>query len=375
MNIRIVQHIDDIDEDAWNRLVGNDPFQRYAFLKGLEMCGCVGPGTGWTPAYLVLEEATRLVACAAAYIKSHSMGEYVYDFQWARAAQMHGIPYYPKLVVTSPFSPVEGTKLHAIDDSYRAKLAQEIPAIAQDLGCVGAHVLFAPSYECELMEKYGAMTRTSHQFHWVNKSYKSFDEYLSALRSRRRKEIRRERRAVAKAGVEVRVMTGADALPVELAADIFEFYERTHAQYGWTGYLNEAFFRYILKNMPESIVFFGAYRDDALIAGAFCLRDETRLYGRYWGAREEISQLHFETALYAPIEWAIEEGVRVVEPGAGGQHKFRRGFMPRRTYSSHWHAAPSFHEALQNFCAREARAIDDHIEELIRTSTPFRRDE
>lgn len=373
MKPRIVRHIDEIAEDVWNALVGDDPFQRHAFLHGLELCGCVGPGTGWAPSYIVLEDATEIVGVAAAYIKTHSMGEYVYDFQWARAAQMHGIPYYPKLVVTSPFSPVEGTKLHAKNDEARRVLAQSIPHLAEALGCVGAHVLFAHSYECELMEGFGAMTRVSHQFHWENEAYASFDDYLGALRSRRRKEIRRERRAVHKAGIDVRVLEGSK-ISLELASDIFEFYDRTHAEYGWTGYLNERFFSDLLKNMPESIVFFGAYRGDELIAGAFCLRDAERLYGRYWGTREDISQLHFETALYAPIEWAIREGVRVIEPGAGGQHKFRRGFMPRRTYSSHWHVAPSFHEALQSFCAREARAIDTHIEELIRTSTPFRRD-
>lgn len=372
MKTEVVHSIAEIDEARWNALVGEHPFQQHAFLLGLERFGCVGPGTGWTPAHLIVRENGVLVGVAAAYIKTHSMGEYVYDFQWARAAQMHRIAYYPKLVVTSPFSPVEGPRVHAATSEARRELAQSIPRIAQELACAGAHVLFPTREMAEEIEDYGAFTRVAFQFHWENHSYKSFDDYLNDLRSRRRKEIRRERRAVHDHAIDVRVLEG-DEIPMAYAKDIFEFYDLTHEAYGWTGYLNEAFFTHLLTNMPESLVFFGAYQEDALIAGAFCLRDRKRLYGRYWGTREAIDQLHFETALYRPIEWAIKQGIEVIEPGAGGQHKFRRGFMPRTTYSSHWHFEPSFHEALADFCAREREAIETHIEELITDSTPFRR--
>lgn len=372
MKIEVVHSIAEIDEARWNALVGEHPFQQHAFLLGLETCHCVGGTTGWTPAHLVVRQDNAVVAVATAYIKTHSMGEYVYDFQWARAAQLHGIAYYPKLVVTSPFSPVEGPRIHAQTSAAREYLLEGIPRMAKALGCVGAHVLFPTRELAQEIEDYGAFTRVGFQFHWENHSYKSFDDYLNDLRSRRRKEIRRERRAVHEHQVDVRVFEGRD-IPLEYDEDIFDFYDRTHETYGWTGYLNKAFFTYLLTNMPESLVFFGAYREDALIAGAFCLRDRRRLYGRYWGTREEIDQLHFETALYRPIEWAIEHGVEVIEPGAGGQHKFRRGFMPRKTYSSHWHFEPSFHEALANFCARESDAIEAHIKELVTDSTPFRR--
>lgn len=374
MKIQIVQTISDIPAAQWDALVGRNPFQRHAFLHALESTGCVGGNTGWVPAHIVLRKDGDMVALAAAYIKSHSRGEYVYDFSWARAAQLNGIRYYPKLVITSPFTPVESERLHAKTPELKRELARVIPNVAQQLGCVGAHVLFAPSHETNLLEEFGAMTRLAFQFHWNNNSYKSFDDYLSDFRSRRRKEIRRERRAVEKEGIDVRTMVGEE-IPKAYAADIYDFYDLTHAHYGWTGYLNEAFFSKILETMPEDIVYFGAYRNDVMLGGAFCLRDEKRLYGRYWGAREEISQLHFETALYTPIQWGIEEGIEVIEPGAGGEHKFRRGFMPRTTYSSHWHFNPSFHDALADFCRREAVAVEEHIDDMMTTSTPFRRDE
>lgn len=373
MKIQIVQTISDIPAAQWDALVGRNPFQRHAFLQALEATGCVGANTGWIPAHIIIEQDESLVAVAAAYIKSHSRGEYVYDFSWARAAQLNGVRYYPKLVVTSPFTPVESERLHAKTPELKRALAQAIPEVAQRLGCVGAHVLFAPAHETELLEEFGAMTRIAYQFHWENKSYQSFDDYLNDLRSRRRKEVRRERRAVGNEGVDVRTMVGED-IPKSYATDIYEFYELTHAHYGWTGYLNEEFFAHVLESMSEDIVFFGAYREDAMIGGAFCFRDKTHLYGRYWGAREEISQLHFETALYTPIQWGIEEGIEVIEPGAGGEHKFRRGFMPRITCSSHWHFNPSFHDALAEFCTREADAIEEHIRDMLSTSTPFRRD-
>jgi|SRR5690625_117811 len=374
MKIEIVHEISAIPAEIWNGLVGDHPFQQHAFLDGLERCGCVGGDSGWTPAHIVLRAGDTICGVVAAYVKNHSMGEYVYDFSWARAAQSYGIPYYPKLVVTSPFSPVEGPRLHAKTSAYRLALAEAIPRVAQDLGCVGAHVLFPYSYECTLLENAGAFTRTGLQFHWENHSYKTFDDYLNDLRSRRRKEVRRERRAVTDAGITTRVLAGEE-IPAAYTADIYTFYEQTHQNYGWTGYLNEAFFTHLHTYMRENLVFCGAYRGEALIGGAFCLRDAKRLYGRYWGAREDIDQLHFETALYGPIAWSIQEGIQVIEPGAGGQHKFRRGFMPRKTYSNHWHFEPAFHRALAEFSERERAAIDEHIQELTIQSTPFRRND
>lgn len=374
MKIEIVHSISEISEQTWDALVGEHPFQRHAFLHALERCGCVGKSTGWMPAHILIKDTTEIVACAAAYVKNHSMGEYVYDFSWARAAEAHRIPYYPKLVVTSPFSPVEGPRLHARNNEARRALAEAIPQVAQSLGCASAHVLFSRSSERDILEGSGGFVRTGLQYHWENHSYESFDDYLNALRSRRRKEVRRERRAVKDVGIETRVWAGNE-LPTNIGRDIFEFYVQTHENYGWTGYLNQEFFDDILTNMREYMVFCGAYRGDELVGGAFCLRDTERLYGRYWGAREEIAHLHFETALYAPIEWSIAQGIQVIEPGAGGQHKFRRGFMPRKTYSNHWHFEPSFHRALAEFCAREQQAIDAHIEDLILHSTPFRRED
>ena len=373
MDIQIARSIREVPATTWDALTDGNPFQSHAFLLAMEENACVGPDSGWYPAHILLREEGDLVAAASAYVKTHSMGEYVYDFSWARAAEQHGIPYYPKLVVASPFSPVAGARLHAKTAQARNELAKRLPDIAKKLGCVGAHVLFLSSAERDSVIEHGAMIREGFQYQWHNQDYQSFDDYLKNLRSRRRKEVRRERRAVAQAGIHVKALLGHELTP-DYVREIFHLYESTCQQYSWGRvYLNHAFFEQIVRTIPENIVFFAAYRDEELIAGAFCLRDETKLFGRYWGSKEEIPNLHFETSLYAPIEWAIREGIQTIEPGAGGEHKFPRGFLPTKTYSAHWHFHSGFHDALAEFCVREAHAVDQHIEHLLNEETPFQR--
>lgn len=374
MDIEVVRSIHALPAEAWNRLTDGNPFQRHEFFAALEDTGCVGSESGWYPSYIVVREQGELAAVASSFVKTHSMGEYVYDFSWARSAQHYGIAYYPKLVVASPFSPVSGQRLHARNEDARQRLAAAIPVVAKEIGCAGAHILFLKEDECANAEASGAMIRHAFQYQWHNRGYGTFDDYLESLRSRRRKEVRRERRSVQAAGIHVRALTGRE-IPHSYIREIYKLYLSTCNQYQGGGvYLNEAFFERVITTMPEQVVFFGAYRGETLVAGAFCLRDHSKLFGRYWGSREDVPNLHFETSLYAPIEWAIKEGIQTIEPGAGGEHKFPRGFLPTKTFSAHWHNHPSFHDALADFCQRETAAIDQHIHQLLTEETPFQRD-
>lgn len=373
MDIQILPSIHKVEAPAWDALTDGSPFQRHAFFVALEDNGCLGPESGWVPRYLCFYERDALVGCMSAFVKTHSMGEFVYDFGWARSAQSYGIPYYPKLVIGAPFSPVAGQRVHARTDAHRRAMLEALPRIAKKLGCAGTHILFPRLDEASIAPEYGAFVRHAFQFQWHNEDYTTFDDYLAKLRSRRRKEVRRERRSVASQGIEVRALDGA-SVPQSYVRKIFELYLATVRQYSWgQAYLTEGFFRQVLETMPEHVVFFGAYRDGELVAGAFCLRDETTLYGRYWGSFVDAPHLHFETSLYAPMEWAIKQGIRCIEPGAGGEHKFSRGFLPTKTYSAHWHGHEGFHAALDDFCQREARAVDAHIAHLLKEETPFHR--
>lgn len=373
MDIKIRRSIHEIDARAWNELTDGNPFQHHAFFAALEDNDCLAPSTGWYPRYICLYDGDELVGGMSAFIKTHSMGEYVYDFSWARTAQQYGLDYYPKMIVAAPFSPVEGQRIHAKNEAARKTLMAALPNIAQAHGCEGAHVLFPTKEESTALKTQGAMVREAFQFQWHNEGYGDFDDYLSALRSRRRKEVRRERRSVEKQGISIRVHEGKE-IPSSYDREIFDLYRRTVEQYHYNQmYLNQGFFHQLMQTMPEHLVFFGAYKDEHLIAGAFCMRDETKLFGRYWGSKEDVPHLHFETSLYAPIEWAIREKIQTIEPGAGGEHKFSRGFLPTKTYSAHWHFHPDFHYALDDFCGREAVAIDQHIHELITNETPFQR--
>lgn len=372
MRIAIHPSIEDIDAAQWDEMVQHHPFQRYDFLKALEDSACIGGQTGWYPAYLVATEADRLVGCCTAFIKTHSMGEYVYDFQFARVAQARGIGYYPKLVVCAPFSPVGGSKIHGESVAVRRAMIAHLPEIGEALGCHGVHALFVDPQEAAWLQESGAFLRTSYQYHWENKQGVSdFEAYLQHMKSKRRKEIHRELRAVEEEGIQMRVRTGHE-LELEDAALMARFYEHTHTEYGWRGYLNRAFFEAVVTTMSDQLVFFEAVRDGRVVGGAVCWRDSDCLYGRYWGSRLHVPQLHFSCTMYEPIRWCLEHGCVRMESGAGGQHKLRRGFLPQKVYSCHWHFDASFHAALADFCKREAVIIDAEIQSMLETSSPFK---
>jgi hypothetical protein len=356
-----------IGRDAWNALLVRDadanPFVRHEYLHALEASGCVGRRTGWTPQHLTLWLGGDLVAAAPLYVKSHSFGEYVFDWAWADAYARCGLAYYPKLVAAVPFAPVAGTRLLAAADGARAALARALLAHARASGLSSLHVLFAPPAQIERLADLGMLTRRGVQFHWRNAGYASFDDFLAALAQPKRKKIRAERRHVGGAGVTLERRTG-DSIT---AAD-WDFFHRcyraTYAAHGSTPYLNRDFFHALGAALPRQLVLVVAHRERRPIAAALGLFDETRLYGRHWGALEHVSCLHFECCYYQMIEFAIERGLAVFEGGAQGAHKLARGLDPVATASVHWLAEPSMHAAVGRFLAREADAVEHTLDEL-----------
>jgi predicted N-acyltransferase len=356
-----------IGREAWTRLVAGDadtnPFVQYDYLHALEASGCVGPRTGWTPQHLTLARGGELVAAVPLYVKSHSFGEYVFDWSWADAYARYGLRYYPKLVAAVPFAPVAGTRLLAADDAAREALAEALLAHARASGFSSLHVLFAPPAQIEHLASLGMLVRRGVQFHWRNASYANFDEFLAALAQPKRKKIRAERRHVAQAGVTVERLSG-DAIG---AAD-WDFFHRcyraTYAAHGSVPYLNREFFRRLGEAMPRNLLLVVARRERRPIAAALGVYDDTRLYGRHWGALESVSCLHFECCYYQMIEFAIERGLQVFEGGAQGVHKLARGLDPVVTASAHWLAEPAMRAAVARFLAREADAIEHTLDEL-----------
>ncbi len=354
MRLAIADGVAAIDPDAWDRLpTGPSPFCEHAFLAALETSGSVGPGTGWRPLIAtVYDDRDELIAAAPAYVKEHSYGEYIFDWAWADAAHRSGLPYYPKIVVAAPFTPATGGRLLSADPEASELLARGLIEVARTVGASSVHWLFVAEAERELLTSCGYAARTTVQYHWRNRGWETFDAYLAAMRSKRRREIRRERRIVRDAGVEVRVADGP-ALGEPEWASLDRFYRRTSARKWGRPYLTPRFFDDIRATFAHRVQFTGAYRGDDLIGGALAFRRDDHVYGRYWGCDERLPQLHFETCFYAPIEHAIAEGVQVYEAGAQGEHKIARGFEPSPIYSAHWMAHPGLHAGVEGFLERE----------------------
>ncbi|MCX7229505.1 MAG: GNAT family N-acetyltransferase [Burkholderiales bacterium] len=372
---RIVADIRTLSAATWDALAGDagpGPFVRHAFLAALQTAGCVGDDTGWHPHFVCIEDASgALVGAAPLYLKAHSYGEYVFDWAWADAYRRHGLEYYPKALVAIPFTPVPGARLLARDDAARAALVQALLAECESHGLSSLHVLFPREADAQALAAAGLMRRLGVQFHWSNPGWKDFDDYLGALAQPKRKKIRAERRKVAEAGVTVAMLEG----PAITEADWTFFarcYRTTYAQHHSTPYLNRAFFIELARSMPEALLMARASREGRPIAAALLMRDSQAIYGRYWGAIEHVPCLHFEASYYAPIEWAIAQGVARFEGGAQGEHKMARGFLPVPTCSYHHLAHPAFADAVERFLEREAGGVDAYLDELDERS-PLRR--
>jgi len=364
----------ELDPVAWDRLqTGPSPFCEHAFLAALERSGSVGPGTGWTPLPVLAWEGEELVGAAPAWLKQHSMGEYIFDHAWAEGAWRAGLRYYPKLVVAVPFTPATGRRLllapGAGDEVARA-LALTLNEVAGQLGLSGVHWLFVTEQERDLLTGLGLLPRMTLQYHWRNRGWGSFDEFLGALQGKRRREIRRERRCVRDAGVEVRVLTG-DEMEERHWASIDRFYRSTSARKWGDPYLTSAFFEELRRTFAHRVRFVAASRGDQLVAGAIAFQRDGALYGRYWGCDERLRQLHFETCFYAGIEHCIEQGLELFEAGAQGPHKLPRGFGPTPIHSVHHLAHPGLRDAVAAFAEQERQHTLQAIDQLERRS-PFR---
>ncbi len=365
---RIVGDLADIEAVDWNRLLGPEPnpFVRHEFLQALHSTGCASANSGWEPHFLTLWETASPHALAAAvplYRKHHSYGEYVFDWAWADAYERNGVSYYPKYLAAIPFTPVPGPRLLAIDADARAALAASLVNEARESNLSSLHVLFLPQHEADALRALGLMTRQSVQFHWFNRGYLSFDDYLAALVQPKRKKIRAERRKVGDAGVTCERKCGADITEADWTF-FARCYARTYAAHHSTPYLTLAFFLELARSMPESLLLVVAKRGPRPIAAALAVFDETRLYGRYWGAVETVSCLHFEVSYYQMIEFAIERRLAVFEGGAQGEHKLARGFEPVTTASAHWLAHPAFASAVQRYLEREHDGVEAYVDEL-----------
>lgn len=366
--LRTVESLAGVTPDEWDALAGGNPFASHAFLSALVETGCAAARTGWRPRFLLLERDGALAAAMPLFLKSHSWGEYVFDWAWAEAFARHGLAYYPKLVCAVPFTPVTGPRLLARDAADRAKLLAGALDLAK--GVSSLHVLFPPAAEAAFLERAGLMLRRSVQFHWTNAGYADFDEFLARLTAHRRKVIRQERRRVREAGVALRRLRGD-----EIARAHWEFFERcyrrTYAERGMRPYLSLDFFLRIGETMRAQMVLVLAERRGRPIAAALLVESGEALYGRYWGALEPVPLLHFECCYHQGIEHAIERRLARFEGGAQGEHKLYRGLLPVETVSAHWLANPRLARAVGEFLARERLGIARYVDELAEFS-PFK---
>jgi predicted N-acyltransferase len=367
--IKITDDPGALDAVAWDALVEADPdgnpFMRHAFLAALQSSGAATAATGWYAQYLSLWRDGKLQAAIPLYAKAHSHGEYVFDWAWADAQERMGSPYYPKWLVAVPFTPVAGTRILAVDAQARAAAVTALLSLVRSQELSSLHVLFAPPPQIATLAEAGMLVRKNVQFHWNNRGYRDFADFLDALTQPKRKKIRAERRKVTEAGVTLERRVGAAIR----AADWRYFvrcYDNTYALHGGPPYLNLEFFLTIARQMPENLMLVLAYRSGQPIASALGVVDRPRgvLYGRYWGAIEPVDCLHFECCYYQMIDFAIEQGLQVFEGGAQGAHKLARGLNPVETQSAHWLQEPAMHAAVRRFVAREQQSVAASIDEL-----------
>jgi predicted N-acyltransferase len=368
---RMAGSVSELPADQWDALTnGDNPFVSHAFLSALEDSGSVGEGTGWLPAPLVIEDGSRLVAALPAYLKGHSQGEYVFDHSWADAWERAGGRYYPKLQIAAPFTPATGPRVLTRDPSLAGPLLGFAEKFVEANQLSSAHATFIEPAQAPLFEAAGWLLRRDLQFHWTNRGYRTFDDFLGALASRKRKAIRKEREA-AQDGVTIRRLTGAE-LKTEHWDAFWIFYQDTGSRKWGSPYLTRKAFDLLGERMAQRILLVLALRGDRAIAGALNFIGGEALYGRYWGCTEDRRFLHFELCYYQAIEAAIELGLELVEAGAQGQHKIARGYEPVQTTSAHWIADPGFRNAVADFLEREREGVAVDAEWLAGT-TPFRK--
>ena len=371
--IELLDGVSRVPRDDWNALVREEsPFLEWEWLASLEEAGCVDASRGWQPKPLVLREGGRLLAACPVYVKGHSEGEFVFDWGWADAAQRAGIDYYPKLLVGVPFTPVAGARFLTAAGADRAACVAALGAALRQVceagQLSGVHVNFCRDDEVEALRERGYLLRVGVQYHWRNDGYRSFDDYLGRLRSKRRNQVRRERRSVAEAGVTTEVLRG-DAIPDDLFEPMFACYRTTVDQHFYgRRYLNRRFFELLRERFKHRLCFVVARRGGEIVAGTTNVVKGDGLYGRYWGSLDFVRNLHFEVSYYAAIEHCIERGIARFEPGAGGDYKFLRGFDARPTFSLHALRDPRLAAAVERFLESERAQADEVLAHLERES-------
>ena len=378
LTVSVLQKLSEVPAEDWNRLCGTDyPFLRHEFLSALEESGSIGKDSGWQTCHLAVRRKEDLIAVMPLYLKDHSYGEFVFDWGWASAYQRCRLPYYPKLVTAIPFTPATGPRIGLAagesPEKIIAALSQAIGKISQQLGASSWHVLFPEDGLAEQLEGADLMRRSDCQFHWFNRGYQNFDDFLADCNSRKRKTLRRERQRVQEQALDLKVWPGPEISPAQW--DFFyRCYQLTHARRsGHGGYLHPDFFRTIANTLAEHIVLITAEQRGQNVAAALCFRSRDTLYGRYWGALQEFDCLHFETCYYQGIEYCIREGLQRFDPGAQGEHKIQRGFVPVETHSCHWIAHPDFREAIADFLVRETAHMAEY-RKAAKERLPFRQD-
>jgi predicted N-acyltransferase len=377
--IRVHDEPADVDASAWNALLAAQPsptpFMRHEYLAALHRSASAKPETGWAPQWLTLHRGDALLAGCALYLKSHSYGEYVFDWAWADAYERHGLAYYPKLLGAVPFTPVTGTRLLAHDAAARDLLSQSVGAFARQSRLSSAHLLFVDEADRAALEHAGWLIRDGVQFHWNNREpapYAGFDEFIASLQRDKRKKIAQERRRVTEAGVTFSVHEGA-AINDALWDFFYRCYTLTYRAHHSTPYLTRAFFAELARTLPQMWLMFVASRNGAAIGCSLIALDTERghAWGRYWGSTEFVPCLHFEACYYQPLQWCIERRFRRFEGGAQGEHKMARGLLPVRTASAHWLADARFASAVADFLHREGAGVGAYVDEL-RERNPFR---
>ena len=359
---------------AWDALTNGNPTLSHAFLQSMIDAGCTTIATGWLPQFLTLtreiDGRESLTGAVPLYLKTHSYGEYVFDWAWAEAYQRHNLDYYPKLLAAVPFTPCTGARVMALTSADRSRLVEGMLTLAAQNDVSSLHVLFPEEHEQRLLVAAGMMPRSSVQFHWRNAGYRNFDEFLATMSHDKRKKLKQERRRVRDADITFRHVDGT-AIREDDWDFFFSCYHRTYRAHLSTPYLNREFFGLIGERMPANILLIVAERGGQPIASAMNIFSATTLFGRYWGAHEFHSGLHFETCYYQALEFCIERGIAVFEGGAQGEHKLARGFLPVKCRSAHWLKHPQFAKAVEDFLLREAGGVDHYVDEL-NESAPYK---
>jgi predicted N-acyltransferase len=364
---KIASGVSGLNAGAWDRLSANDPFVTHKFLSALEESKSVGQGTGWTPAPILIEDdGDHLLAAAPAYLKTHSQGEYVFDHGWAEAWERAGGQYYPKLQIAVPFTPVPGPRLLGSRPQQLLAAAESV-TIQHEMS--SAHITFVDEAGASEAERRRWLIRHGVQYHWFNRNYRSFDDFLGALKHSKRKSIRKERRDALE-GLEVRALRGSEIGPADWDA-MWAFYQDTGSRKWGRPYLTREFFEIIGEKLGDTVLLMLAYRGSRRIAGALNFVGQETLYGRYWGCTEEVPFLHFELCYYQAIQWAIEHGLSSVQAGAQGEHKVARGYEPVLTKSAHFIPNRSFRKAVADFVEDEREAVAAEVEWL-RRELPYR---